>query len=205
MVTARAADPCGCRVPRGARCEDGNADRKLPKVISPVDPCSAWTAKANKRVQFGYGLNYLIDIENAVIVDVEATPARTYDEVAATKTMITRTEKRLGLKPHRLAADTAYGTGKFLGWLMQDRKSPCPGPRTAQCIVSVAQCASGSGRTWMCTARGLLPFPPSFSHGVRSPFVLHSPRPFQPALGSSMRPSKPLAKKLSGYGMRSMI
>jgi hypothetical protein len=35
-------------------------------------------------VQFGYGLNYLIDIDNAVIVDVEATPARTYDEVAAT-------------------------------------------------------------------------------------------------------------------------
>src|ERR1700731_13194 len=34
--------------------EDPNADRKLPKVISPVDPCSAWTAKANKRVQFGY-------------------------------------------------------------------------------------------------------------------------------------------------------
>src|SRR6266567_4434234 len=98
--------------------EDGNADRKLPKVISPVDPCAAWTAKANKRVQFGYGLNYLIDIENAVIVDVEATPARTYDEVAATKTMITRTEERLGLKPHRLAADTAYGTGKFLGWLI---------------------------------------------------------------------------------------
>jgi hypothetical protein len=29
-------------------------------VISPSDPCSAWTAKANKRVQFGYGLNYLI-------------------------------------------------------------------------------------------------------------------------------------------------
>jgi hypothetical protein len=34
----------------------------------------AWTAKANKRVQFGYGLNYLIDIENAVIVDVEESP-----------------------------------------------------------------------------------------------------------------------------------
>src|SRR5947207_3078970 len=94
---------------------DLDADRKLPKVISPVDPCSAWTAKANKRVQFGYGLNYLIDVENAVIVDVEATPARTYDEVAATKTMLMRTEERLGLKPDRLAADTAYGTGKFLG------------------------------------------------------------------------------------------
>jgi hypothetical protein len=50
-----------------------NADRKLPKMISPVDPGSAWTAKANKRVQFGYGLNYLIDVEYAIIVDVEAT------------------------------------------------------------------------------------------------------------------------------------
>ena len=98
--------------------EDPGADRKVPKVISPVDPCSAWTAKANKRVQFGYGLNYLIDIEYAVIVDVEATPARTYDEVAATKTMIERTEETFGLKPDRLAADTAYGTGKFLGWLV---------------------------------------------------------------------------------------
>ena len=83
-----------------------------------MDPCSAWTAKANKRVQFGYGLNYLIDIKYAVIVDVEATPARTYDEVAATKTMIKRTEERLGLKPERLAADTAYGTGKFLDWVI---------------------------------------------------------------------------------------
>src|ERR1700687_1121868 len=31
-----------------------NPDRKPPTVISPSDPCSAWTAKANKRVQFGY-------------------------------------------------------------------------------------------------------------------------------------------------------
>jgi Transposase DDE domain len=98
--------------------EGADTDRKPPKVISPVDPCSAWTAKANKRVQFGYGLNYLIDIEYAVIVDVEATPARTYDEVAATKTMIKRTDERLGLKPKRLAADTAYGTAKFLHWLI---------------------------------------------------------------------------------------
>lgn len=99
-----------------------NPERKAPKVISPSDPCSAWTAKANKRVQFGYGLNYLIDVDNAVIVDVEATPARTYDEVAATKTMIERTEQCFALKPKRLAADTAYGTGKFLGWLVNDKE-----------------------------------------------------------------------------------
>jgi hypothetical protein len=41
--------------------------------------------------------NYLIDIEDAVIFDVEATPARTYHEVAATKTMLDRTEEELRL------------------------------------------------------------------------------------------------------------
>lgn len=99
-------------------------NRKPPKVVSPSDPSSAWTAKANKRVQFGYGLNYLIDTENAIIVDVEATPARTYDEVASTKDMIERTGERFGLKPDRLAADSAYGTGKFLAWLIDKEITP---------------------------------------------------------------------------------
>ncbi len=104
--------------------DDPNADRKLPKVISPTDPGSAWTAKANKRVQFGYGLNYMIDTAHAVIVDVEATPARTYDEVAATRIMIDRTEQAFGLKPKRLTADTAYGTGKLLAWLLGRNITP---------------------------------------------------------------------------------
>jgi transposase len=111
--------------------DDGSAgesepkiDRKPPKVISPSDPQSAWTAKANKRVLFGYGLNYLIDVKHAVIVDVEATPARTYDEVSATKTMIERTERRFDMKPKRLAADTAYGIDRFLGWLVKKRIVP---------------------------------------------------------------------------------
>jgi transposase len=104
--------------------EDPNEDRKLPKVISPTDPCSAWTAKANKRVQFGYGLNYMIDVEHAVIVDVEATPARTYDEVAATRTMLDRSATTFGLKPERLTADTAYGTGKLLAWLLDKGITP---------------------------------------------------------------------------------
>ena len=56
---AGAPDPGRRRVTSSAIDDDDpNADRKLPKVISPADPCSAWTAKANKRVQFGYGLNY---------------------------------------------------------------------------------------------------------------------------------------------------
>ena len=61
---------------------------------------------------------------NAIIVDVEATPARTFDEVASTKVMIERTGKRFGLKPDRLAADSAYGTGKFLAWLIKQKITP---------------------------------------------------------------------------------
>jgi transposase len=105
----------------GGGAERQPPQRKAPKVISPSDPASAWTAKANKRVQFGYGLSYLIDVEHAVIVDVEATPARTFDEVAATPMMIDRTEETFGLKPKRLIADTAYGTGRFLGWLVKEK------------------------------------------------------------------------------------
>jgi hypothetical protein len=68
-------------------------------------------------VQFGYGQNYLVDVEYAIIVEVEATP-RTYDEVAATCAMIERTQRRLKLSLKRLAAaDTAYGTGKFLAFV----------------------------------------------------------------------------------------
>jgi len=47
-----------------------------------------------------------------------------------------------------------------------------------------------------------VPLPPSLSHGARSPLVVHTPRPFHPELASSMRPSRPFAEKLSGYGTR---
>ena len=68
---------------------------------------------------FGYSLNYLIDMENAIIVDVEATPTRISKEVDATETMIERTEERFALKPDYLAGDMAYGTGEMLGWLVE--------------------------------------------------------------------------------------
>ena len=64
------------------------------------------------------GLNYLIDMEGSVVLDVEATPTRISKEVDATETMIDRTNERFGLKPKRLAGDVAYGTGEMLGWLV---------------------------------------------------------------------------------------
>jgi transposase len=92
--------------------------KQKPKAMSPSDPCAAWTTRGRHKVMFGYSLNYLIDMENAVILDVEATPTRISKEVDATETMIERTEDRFGLKPDRLAGDVAYGTGEMLGWLV---------------------------------------------------------------------------------------
>ena len=69
-----------------------------------------------------YGTSFIRKL--AIIVDVEPTPARTFDEVRATATMLDRTKARFGIKPKRLAADTAYGTGKFLGWLADQEIEP---------------------------------------------------------------------------------
>ncbi len=89
-----------------------------PKALSPTDPAAAWTTRGRHKVQFGYSLNDLIDTARAIIVDVEATPTRISHEVAATETMLERTEDRFELKPRHIAGDVAYGTGELLGALM---------------------------------------------------------------------------------------
>ncbi len=61
----------------------------------------------------------MIDLKAAVIVDVEATRAIRQAEVAAARTMIKRTVDRFGLKPNRLAADSAYGSAPSLHWLVE--------------------------------------------------------------------------------------
>lgn len=90
-----------------------------PKVLSLTDPCAALTSKGKSKIAFAYGDNYLIDTKAAIIVDVEASPARWTAEVAATRTMIERTKERFDLQPEKLAADTAYGSGGNLAWLME--------------------------------------------------------------------------------------
>jgi len=84
------------------------------RYLSPTDPAAAWNTKEG-RGKFGYFNNYLIDTDHAVIVEVEATPARLAQEIIATKAMLGRVEETHGIKPERLAADKAYGTGPFLG------------------------------------------------------------------------------------------
>ena len=99
----------------------GAASPVTPKFISPADPASRWTGANKGLAFFAYATNYLIDLDHAVIVDVEATTAIRQAEVGASRTMIERAHDRFGLWPERLAADSAYGSAENLAWLVHER------------------------------------------------------------------------------------
>jgi transposase len=99
----------------------GGATPVTPKFVSPADPASRWTGAAKGPAFFAYSTNYLIDLDNAVIVDVEASTAVRQAEVTAARTMIERVQERFELWPERLAADTAYGSAEMLDWLVHEQ------------------------------------------------------------------------------------
>ena len=99
----------------------GAATPVTPKFISTADPASRWTGANGGLAFFAYSDNYLIDLQHAVIVDVEATTSVRQAEVTAQRVMLDRTEARFGLKPARLAADTGYGDAANLAWLVEAR------------------------------------------------------------------------------------
>ena len=83
----------------------GAASATVPKFVSPADPAAQWTGAHKGHAFFAYADNYLID----------------QAEVGAAKTMIERTADRFGLKPERLAADSAYGSAPSLDWLVKTK------------------------------------------------------------------------------------
>ena len=99
----------------------GGATPVAPKQLAVADPAARWTAATRERAFFAYSTNYLIDLEHAVIVDVEATTSVRQAEVTAQRRMIDRTQERFGLWPERLAADTGYGDAANLGWLVEEK------------------------------------------------------------------------------------
>ena len=88
----------------------GAATDVVPKFVSPADPAARWTGAHGGQAFFAYSTNYLIDVENAIIVDVEATTAIRQAEVLAAKRMIERSMERFDLYPARLLGDSAYGS-----------------------------------------------------------------------------------------------
>jgi transposase len=99
----------------------GAATEVTPKFISPADPAARWTGAHGGQAFFAYSTNYLIDTENAIIVDVEATTAIRQAEVLAAKRMLERTRDRFDLCPKRLLGDSAYGSAEMLGWLVDQQ------------------------------------------------------------------------------------
>src|SRR5438270_1922740 len=99
----------------------GAASEVTPKFIAPSDPATRWTAAHRGPAFFAYSANYLIDADNAIIVDVEATTAIRQAEILAAKRMIERSLEHFDLDPERLIGDTAYGSAEMLNWLVHER------------------------------------------------------------------------------------
>ena len=99
----------------------GAASEAKPKFVSRSDPAAQWTGALKGHAFFAYATNYLIDLDHAVIVDVEASRAIRQAEVGSARTMLDRTQERFGLWPARLAADSAYGSAENLAWLVHER------------------------------------------------------------------------------------
>jgi len=87
------------------------------EMISTTDPDAILATKGGGTAIMAYYDNYLIDTTSRVIVDVEATPALSRQEMVAACRMIERVEK-LRLRPESLGADKAFGSGEFLAWLL---------------------------------------------------------------------------------------
>ena len=102
----------------------GAATSVQPKTLSPSDPAARFTNANRDRAFFAYSTNYLVDLKNAVIVDVEATAPIRQAEVGAVRDMLVRTAERFDLHPELLAADSAYGSADMLGWLVDERIEP---------------------------------------------------------------------------------
>jgi transposase len=100
----------------------GAASEVTPKFVSPSDPAAQWSGARRGPAFFAYADNYLIDVKSGIIMDVEASRAIRQAEVGTARVMIERTERRFNMKPDWLAADSAYGSGANLNWLVKDKK-----------------------------------------------------------------------------------
>ena len=102
----------------------GAASDVEPKFTSHSDPASQWTAARKGPAFFAYSTNYLIDTDYSVIVDVEATRSIRQAEVGSVRSMLDRVNDTFDLHPERIIADTAYGSGPMLGWLVDRKIAP---------------------------------------------------------------------------------
>ncbi len=121
------------------------------KAISVTDPTACWTSAPGGPAFYAYSTNYLVDIDSAIIVAAQASPATLGEEGRAARTMIDQTQARFGLTPTHLIGDTGYGNAHMLGWLVDERHIAPHIP-----VIDKSQGKAGQfGRTdftWECEA-----------------------------------------------------
>ena len=136
----------------------GAATPVVPKYLAPADPASRWTCAHGGQAYYAYSTNYLIDLDHAVIMDVEPSTAIRQAEVTACKRMIERVQDRFGVWPERLAADTGYGSAEMLAWLVHERDIH---PHIPVFDKSARRDGTSRGQTsvmiWAMTAMSVLP------------------------------------------------
>jgi transposase len=109
----------------GEQSSSGGSSRSKPsKEVSLTDPQASWVTRPGMNPFFAYDANYLIDNKAGIIIDAEGTRANRTVEIAVTQTMLDRIERRFGLRPQRLAGDTAYGAVRLLKWLVDRKITP---------------------------------------------------------------------------------
>ena len=83
------------------------ATEVMPRFVSPSARAARWTRARRGQAFCAYLTSYLVDVEYAIIGDVEATMASRQVEVSAAKRMIERSLERFDLYPSRLSATAA--------------------------------------------------------------------------------------------------
>jgi transposase len=107
---------------------DQNAELNRPqKSVSLTDPMAQWS-DAKGPAEFYYSTNYMIDIENNIIMDVEASPSTHRLKFQATRTMIERIESSYAIIPERLMGDTTYDAAENLAFLLEEKNIEPPIP-----------------------------------------------------------------------------
>jgi transposase len=109
--------------------EEQNGDGEPESVhqqekVSTTDPDATYASKGKAVATLGYYDNYLIDNPSCVIVGVQATGARLSQESVAARDMVFAFHQRYGHYPQSLAADTTYGNGEMLHWLLEREITP---------------------------------------------------------------------------------
>src|SRR6516225_6355626 len=141
----------------------GAATEVTPKFVSPSDPAARWTGAHGGQAFFAYSTNHLVDVENAIIVDVEATTAIRQAEVLA---LSARSNGSISI---RAGSSVTAATAR---------------PRcSAGCSTSM-----GSNRTLQCSTSRLAQTGPSRAR--TSPMTTQVTSTAVPAARSSQRPER---------------